>query len=310
MPVWKVYRHGMTAGTPPSRNNHVRGIRGDVGGWSKSSTRSNTRFLYSVDERELTGHGFALSLTIRECPPTADDWKRVREAFAVRMRRMGMVRMHWLTEWQKRGVPHMHAAVWFDDELAQRDPFALRTIKEHWLAVASAYGAGEKGQHVALISDSLGWFKYLAKHAVRGLGHYQRSNESVPAGWQKTGRMWGHLGDWPVGKIGDFYVDDEGHFRGRRIFRRWAIANARAEVRQGKSLRSRITWARGMLRCNEHGPSRLRGLNDWVPLEVSSRVLVWLLAEGHQVDPRQPKPKKGRGDADGDGIAAPAAETL
>jgi hypothetical protein len=65
-----------------------------------------------------------------------------------------------------------------------------------------------------------------------------------------------------------------------------------------------------MLRCNEPGPARLRGLNDWVPLEVSSRVLMWLLSEGHQVDARPPKPKKPRADDSGDGVPATGTETL
>ena len=63
MPVLTEYRHGMSMGIPPGRNTHVRAKRDTVEGWSDSSTRRNTRFLYSVDERKLTGHGFALSLT-------------------------------------------------------------------------------------------------------------------------------------------------------------------------------------------------------------------------------------------------------
>ena len=62
MPTVRVYRHGMTVGTPPSVNTHKRALRGKVEGWSPSSTRSNTRFLYSVDESRLNGLGMALSL--------------------------------------------------------------------------------------------------------------------------------------------------------------------------------------------------------------------------------------------------------
>lgn len=286
MRIWKVYRHGLTAGTPPGKNDHVRTPRGDVGGWSKSSTRSNTRFLYSVDERELTGPGFALSLTLRTCPESHDEWHRMRKAFERRLRRMGMVRMHWLTEWQRRGVPHMHAAVWFDEGLRERDPLAIDTIIEHWLAIAEPHGAGYFGQDVKQLTDAMGWFKYLAKHAVRGLNHYQRSAENRPAGWSKTGRMWGKLGDWPTIPPRHFYLDDAGHFKARRVIRSYARSRARDDVAKGKSKPHRITWARGMLRCGEPGPSSLRGVNDWAESkQISGPLLLWLMGQGHQVDP-------------------------
>jgi hypothetical protein len=172
MLIVKLYRHGVTGGVPPSRNDHMRGKRDTVTGWTDRSTRSNTRFLYSVDERHLDGYGFALSVTVKEAPATSDDWHKARRAFLMRLTRMGMIRGHWLMEWQRRGVPHMHAAVWFDVGLRDRDPFALHTIREHWLAVAEVFGAGPRGQHVSLISDSIGWFQYFSKHAVRGLKYY------------------------------------------------------------------------------------------------------------------------------------------
>lgn len=193
MPVLTEYRHGLTMGNPPGRNDHQRAKRSTVEGWTDASTRRNTRFLYSVDERKLTGHGFGLSLTVRDCPPTGAAWKQLRERFVKRLRRMGMIRMHWLTEWQRRGCPHMHAAVWFDEGLRDRDPMAMATIVDHWVALAAEYGAGPRGQHVAQITDSVGWFQYLSKHAVRGLGHYQRSADGIPPGWERTGRMWGYL---------------------------------------------------------------------------------------------------------------------
>nr|CRY96686.1 hypothetical protein [uncultured prokaryote] len=315
MRIWTVYRHGLTAGTPPGKNDHMRTPRGESGGWSKSSTRNNTRFLYSVDERALTGHGFALSLTLRECPPTSDDWHKIRRGFEWRMRRMGMVRMHWLTEWQRRGVPHMHAAIWFDEGLAQRDPFAVLTIRQHWLAVAGLYGAGEKGQNIAHITDAMGWFKYLAKHAVRGLNHYQRSADNIPEGWTKTGRMWGKLGDWPIAPVRKFYLDDEGHFKARRVIRGYARAITRQEFQLGRSPVSRLMWARNLLKCGDRGQSSLRGLNDWAEADkITAPLLLWLVSEGHEVDVRQPaidgaSGEAGVGAAHGDALPEAAARS-
>lgn len=278
MPIAKVYRHGMTLGTPPTRNDHMRARRDVVTGWTDQSTRSNTRFLYSVDERKLTGHGFALSLTVKECPPTAQDWKKAREAFVARLRRMGMIRMHWLTEWQRRGCPHMHAAVWFDEGLRERDPFAIGTIADHWVSAASVFGAGRRGQHVAAINDAIGWFQYLSKHAVRGLSHYQRSSDNMPAGWTTTGRMWGHLGDWPTDEAIAFRIDHKAAAALRRVIRGWRRADARAS-----GDRRRIVSARTMLKCHQRELSAVRGISEWFPQELADLALLNLATRGFDV---------------------------
>ncbi|WP_425527867.1 rolling circle replication-associated protein, partial [Xylella fastidiosa] len=66
-----------------------------------------------VREDKLTGVGLALTLTVRDCPATAQEWQRMRRAWEKRMKRAGMIRVHWVTEWQRRGVPHLHCAIWF-----------------------------------------------------------------------------------------------------------------------------------------------------------------------------------------------------
>lgn len=153
--------------------------RGDVQGWSEGATRRNTEFLMSVRTDQLTGAGVALTLTLRDCPPTADDWHKLRRAWEKRMVRAGMVRLHWVTEWQRRGVPHLHCAIWFPDA------YDTITPTRAWVEVASAYGAGLRGQHARIIDGPVGWFQYLAKHAARGVKHYQRTADSIPEGWQK-----------------------------------------------------------------------------------------------------------------------------
>ncbi|MFO5759614.1 hypothetical protein ACLBQR_30010, partial [Klebsiella pneumoniae] len=115
----------------------------------------------SVRTDQLTGAGVALTLTLRDCPPTADDWHKLRRAWEKRMVRAGMVRLHWVTEWQRRGVPHLHCALWFEDR------YDIACAVDHWVAVASAYGAGHRGQHGRIIDGPVGWFQYLAKHAAR-----------------------------------------------------------------------------------------------------------------------------------------------
>lgn len=294
MPVLKVYHHGFTAGVPPTVNNHLRAKRGDVGGWSEQSIRSNTRFLYSVTEKDLTGVGYALTLTLCTCPQSHDDWKRLRNAYFDRLRRMGMVRLHWVTEWQRRGVPHLHAAVWFEtppeppSNPLRLDPIPRKLI-DHWISLTDPDSPrpAVKAQHVAPIRDSVGWFKYLSKHAARGLSHYQRSPEGIPPAWKnKTGRMWGHLGTWPTREAIRLELDHGGWFAFRRLIRRWRISQARTDLHphyptQGQ--RRRLQKARSLLTCSDHSLSAVRGLSEWMEVEEQLRFVAAVAAMGHEV---------------------------
>jgi len=275
MAILTSYRHGMTAGTPPTVNIHKRALRGDCEGWSLSSTRSNTKFLRSVTETALTGHSLAITLTLRTCPESHDDWHRLRTTFTKRLARMGMVRLHWLTEWQRRGVPHLHAAVWFETPV---DPFKIIYA---WLTCAIQYEPNSRSQNVVPITDSVGWFKYLAKHAVRGAGHYQRSKENIPEGWQKTGRMWGKSGDWPVSEPIKIELNNDGFHAFRRIVRGWRIAQAKSD--HTKARNSRIRYARGLLTCHDKNLSAVRGVSEWIDLNTQEHILHHLASQGYAV---------------------------
>lgn len=272
-------------------NNHVRAIRGDVGGWSDGATRRNTQFLFSVMEPELTGAGYAVTLTLRRCPPDSDAWHRLRVAWIKRMQRAGMVRLHWVTEWQRRGVPHLHAAIWWTAEMEARLGFRNGTawLREKmvgdWVMLASDYGAGYGGQDAHLITGAVGWFQYVSKHAARGVKHYQRSSENVPDAWKlRTGRMWGKWGNWPVREKIRINLQDQredgdgGWFAYRRLVRSWRVADARAG-----SDRRRQKLARSMLTCAERPLSRVRGIQEWVPQDVTLSMLANLAMRGYSV---------------------------
>ncbi len=275
MPIVTVYRHGGKGGIAPRRNAHMRMKRGQVQGWSVGATRRNTQFLMSIREPDLSGAGCAITLTVRDCPATAADWHRIRRAWIKRMERLGMERLHWVTEWQRRGVPHLHGAVWFPDA------YRGHQILEEWCAVAAPYGAAIRGQHSRVIDGPVGWFQYLAKHAARGVKHYQRSGDNIPEGWQsKTGRVWGHLGEWPIAEPRRFGLQDQhgdgGYFRLRRMVRSWRLADARSE---GNAWR--IRSARTMLRNSDLVQSRLQGFREWMPAElVQLRMLANLADRG------------------------------
>lgn len=278
MATLKLYHNGLTAGIPPMKNNHTRAKRGEVKGWSKTASRNNTKFLRSVYVPDLTGAAVAFTLTIRDCPPTSDDWKKLREAFIVRLRRAGMVRLHWLTEWQKRGVPHLHGIAYFPAA------YEAATVVWNWLAVAEKYGANIRSQHVVPVTDMQGWFMYLAKHAGRSETHYQRNPEFVPAGWAKTGRVWGYCGDWPIDEPMQLDASHAAFCALRRICRNWRLADARSanygKVKDAeKKRRRRIVSARTMLRCNKLGQSACHGVSEWIPLDVSLTAAYWCMSQ-------------------------------
>lgn len=283
MPTLTVYHHGLTGGCPPSVNDHERAKRSDCIGWSQSSTRRNTRFLYSVNEKGLTGVGFAVTLTLRECPPSHDDWHRIRTAFYKRLRRMDMVRCHWLTEWQRRGVPHLHSAIWFPIGTDVREIMATAgKVIDHWLEASAEYDSRPLSQTVKPITDSLGWFKYLSKHAARGLYHYQRSSANIPQGWEKTGRMWGTMGEWPTGDEMKITLDQSGWYKFRRMVRGYRKADARADGNP-----KRIRSARRMLMANKKTTSQVRGVSEWIEPKTYIPMLSHLVESGHLVDQQE-----------------------
>ena len=211
----------------------------------------------------------------------------------MRFSRMGLIRGHWVTEWQKRGVPHLHGIFFFPEDAGE---MRARMVSA-WCEVAAEFGAGVKGQHVREVTHIVGWFKYLAKHASRGYKHYQRARENVPEGWKKTGRVWGYIGDWPLVDEVRYEVDDKAYFWLRRRAQRYVIANARATMREAfpfvlgdkgalaKFVEARATliWARRMWRHGDRLLSRLRGINEWMPKEQIDALILWMLAAGFVV---------------------------
>lgn len=279
MPKLTVSRHGLTAAIPPRRDpmTPIGGLRGEVAGWSQAATRRNTGFLRTIDERKLSGAGVALTLTLRECPPTPQAWHALRKAWIERMRRAGMVRLHWVTEWQRRGVPHLHCALWFPDAYDIGGP--LRA----WVELAEKYGAGLKGQHGRMIDGPVGWFQYLSKHAARGVKHYQRSSDSIPPAWkQKTGRVWGHSGEWvlqaPIALHLEGREGDGGYFAFRRLVRSWRVADARSSGDLW-----RLRQARQMLQANNRPASEVRPVSEWVSQAEALMFLGNLAERGYLV---------------------------
>jgi hypothetical protein len=83
-----------------------------VAGWSAGAVRRHTAWLRSVDTNVLDGMGVAVTLAVRDCPPASVDWTRLVKTLLQRLRRAGLLRWHWVVEWQRRGVSHLHLAVY------------------------------------------------------------------------------------------------------------------------------------------------------------------------------------------------------
>lgn len=252
--------HGGKSGTAPSAYP-VKHARGDVCGWTPKSARGNTEFLQSVEYAGLTGLGLAFTGTIKDCPETPDDWQKMRLAFIKRLKRLGLIRHHWVTEWQRRGVPHLHGMLFFPACSGADYVALLVKIRNAWLDLAKPYGGLSRGVHITPMTDARGWAEYEAKHAARGCNHYQRSKDNIPTKWlNKTGRVWGKGGDWPTQAPMSFETSGPVFHRFRRLIRSWRIAEARES---GKP--RRITYARKSLKCNNAKLSAVRGTNDWIP---------------------------------------------
>lgn len=283
----RIYSNGITAGLPPKTvSQHERVKRSDCSGWSETATRNNTAFLYSVNSTELNGYGYAFTFTVKDLPDSPDDWHRLRDVFLKRCRRAGMIRYHWVTEWQKRGVPHLHGCIYFPDPLSWNE---VQQLSKAWCDVAKPYGSLYKGQQIKPIESSLGWLKYLAKHGSRSSYHYQRS--SKPVEWDSTGRVWGKGGDWPTREtVVDLTIEQFHQFR--RLAKSWRKADARTPLKivdaDGKTLNPdflgipydklprngrRITQARKMFNRGDKDISRLIGVSEWIPEAIAFRMI-------------------------------------
>ena len=258
-----------------------------VRGWSSAAARRNEQFLLSVHLPDMLGRGLrgvAFTLTVRDCPPSPEEWARLRSAFIKRARRIeGVEAWHWVTEWQRRGCPHLHGMFWVAADSLTVGTRVHQLVHRGWEDIAGHYGAARWGQHVRVMEDGAGWFEYLSKHAARGVNHYQRSAASIPKSWLKgggkTGRLWGRGGAWSTLHAAAAYIDESDWYALRRLARSREISRRRRLLRsscrddirraRARSLRS----ARSMLRCRHRSICAVRGVTSWLPADA---VMRWL----------------------------------
>lgn len=269
---------------------HGPAKRGRNAGWSPGATRRNTAFLRSIDTTQLDGDGYAFTLTVRDIPESAEAYAYAVKRFTERLRHAGCTRWHRVVELTKRRRPHGHGCVYFPEgwvppgspimHTASAREAAVRVwLIRQWVEVAGQWGTGSMGQDVKPVEGAVGWLKYLAKHAGRGAKHYQR--QGTPPGWESMPQMWGKGGDWPAREpLRIDLTPDQAH-RFRRLVKRYAIAQRRAEAldyeRRGRRDAAAMAWdgvayLRGMLKSSERNESSVRGVSEWASAEVVVRL--------------------------------------
>jgi hypothetical protein len=252
--------------------------RSTVKGWSAEAASRHVAFLRSIDHSQMTSMAvYSFTLTLRNTPTTAEEWSQLRASWLEACRRRGVQAYHWVTEWQQRGTPHLHGALAFDHELKPAERYELL---KSWVDLAKPYGALLIAQDLGRTMDADAWAQYVAKHSARSARHYQRAG--MPPGWVSSGRLWGSSrGGWP--RASEAYrVPLDAFHQYRRLLRSWRIADARSEKLPELRAR-RIRGARRMLRNPNRWQGRFRGVSEWAPAAVSSRLLDWLAAEGYDI---------------------------
>lgn len=190
MPVMSILPQGGTIYSPHSGGTHQRAARQEIKGWSTASIGRLKKWLLSVDPEQLTGDGYALTLTMRDTPTDVKDWVKLKHNFFQALTRLeGYQRHLWVVEWQSRGTPHIHVTIYGGADIGES------AIKVWQRMTESLYGSQIRGQFVTKLYDANGWLNYCQKHYSKGAANYQRAQ--MITGWEKSGRMWGYGGDWP-----------------------------------------------------------------------------------------------------------------
>jgi hypothetical protein len=251
-----IWPNGLSGGHSPDVSLRRPGKRGQIKGWSRGAARRNLRFLWSIATDLLDDTGWAITLTSGETPETAAEWEHARSVWLQRCRDAGMTRYHWVTEWTARGRPHMHAAVY---GVGRAD----KTLFPAWLDIADAHGwpVSANAQHFERIRGATGWLQYVAKHAARGVVHYQR--DGAPEGWETTGRLWGYGGDWPTDEPEEVEMGSAQYVLFRGLVWDWMLSDM---VQRGVApefvAETKARWDNP-----EHGHAH--GVSGWIPGEVA-----------------------------------------
>lgn len=271
----------LTAFQPPERTA--------TKGWTVNVARRNEQRLQQVDFDAVDGVPAFVTLTMpaRQMDEvSAAMFHAWLKKWLQYMKRHGMSHYYWILEFQASGNPHIHVLVWLDREWEPLEQFkALRS----WVNMLNNSDVGARlqgqiwepidvggelvvdGERVPAHPERV--LMYLAKHAARGVAHYQRQLSNMPEDWQyRSGRVWGHDRGLSLRTQQDFETDYPTFWTFRRLVRRWRLAEAR-NIKDRDRRRQAISQARGSLRCGRRDVSPYRGVSAWIPSDVASALL-------------------------------------
>ena len=271
----------LTAFQPPERTA--------TKGWTVNVARRNEQRLQQVDFEAVDGVPAFVTLTM-PAQQMADVSAAMFHAWLKRwiqyMKRHGLLHYYWILEFQATGNPHLHLLVWLDHDWDALEQYkALRS----WVNMLNKSDVGARlqgqiwenidvggelvvdGERVPAHPERV--LMYLAKHAARGVAHYQRQLSNMPEDWQyRSGRVWGHDRGLPLREQENVECDYPTFWTFRRLIRRWRLAEARS-IKDSDRRRRAISQARGSLRCSRRDVSPYRGVSAWVPSDVASALL-------------------------------------
>lgn len=271
----------LTAFQPPERTA--------TKGWTPNVARRNEQRLQQIDFDGIDGVPAFVTLTMpsgQMGEVSAADFHGWLKRWIQYMKRHGMSHYYWILEFQASGNPHLHVLVWLDHDC---DPLEQYKALRSWVGILNKSDVGARlqgqiwedidvggelvvdGERVPAHPERV--LMYLAKHAARGVAHYQRQIENMPDDWQyRSGRVWGHDRGLPLREQEDVETDYPTFHRFRRLVRRWRLAEARG-IKDAERRRAAILQARRSLRCSRRDVSPYRGVSAWLPADVASQLL-------------------------------------
>lgn len=300
MPTISIRQHGVSASRNQTVVNPVTGEivkltafnqpeRTATRGWTSNVARRNEQRLQQIDFDAVEGVPAFVTLTMpaqQMGEVSAAMFHGWLKSWLQFMKRHGMLHYYWILEFQASGNPHLHVLVWLD-----HTPEPLETYKalKSWVGILDKSGVGARIQGQIWENIDVGGeitvdgetvpahpervLMYLAKHAARGVAHYQRQIENMPDDWQfRSGRVWGHDRSLPLREQEYFETDYPIFWTFRRLVRRWRLAEVRG-IKDAERRRKAISQARSCLKCPRPDISPYRGVSAWLPADVASQLL-------------------------------------
>lgn len=270
----------LTALTPPERTN--------TKGWTPNVARRNEQRLQQIDFDAIDGTPAFVTLTMPSQQMedvSAAMFHGWLKRWLQYMKRHGMLHYYWILEFQGSGNPHVHILVWIDHEfdvleqyraliswvnMLDKSNIGARLQAQVWEPIDVGGEIVVDGERVPAHPERV--LMYLAKHAARGVAHYQRRIENMPDDWQyRSGRVWGHDRGLPLREQDDFECSYKEFWQYRRLVRRWRLSEANA-ITDPERKRAAVVQARRMLRCSRPDVSPFRGVSAWVPESVAKQL--------------------------------------